>query len=132
VDLVANVDHTYFDLCNQKNVSIIFISCETGVGISELISHIQNKIKNSLQSERNDSRSDSIVISRARHRVLLSQISTSLSTFLEMYSENTIKNHLDIAAEEIRETINCIGRITGRIDIEDILDHLFENFCIGK
>jgi tRNA modification GTPase len=39
---------------------------------------------------------------------------------------------MDIAAEELRESINCLGRITGRIDIENVLDQLFKDFCIGK
>lgn len=49
-----------------------------------------------------------------------------------MYDDGSIQSHLDVAAEELRESINCIGRITGRIDIEDILDQLFKDFCIGK
>ncbi len=34
--------------------------------------------------------------------------------------------------EELRAAIECIGRITGHIDVEDILDVLFKEFCIGK
>jgi tRNA modification GTPase len=49
-----------------------------------------------------------------------------------LYCDGNILSNLDIAAEELRECINCIGRITGRIDIDDILDQLFKDFCIGK
>ena len=38
----------------------------------------------------------------------------------------------DMATEELRAAIDAIGRITGRIDVEDILDVLFREFCIGK
>ena len=39
---------------------------------------------------------------------------------------------LDLAAEELRVAIGNIGRITGKIGIEDILDVVFKDFCIGK
>jgi len=39
---------------------------------------------------------------------------------------------LDLAAEELRTAANEIGRITGRIDVEELLDVIFRDFCIGK
>ena len=39
---------------------------------------------------------------------------------------------LDLAAEEIRIAAEEIGRITGRIDVEELLDVIFRDFCIGK
>ena len=39
---------------------------------------------------------------------------------------------LDIAAEEIRFAANELGRITGRVDVEELLDIIFRDFCIGK
>jgi tRNA modification GTPase len=39
---------------------------------------------------------------------------------------------LDIAAEELRAAAQTLGRLTGRIDVEDILDVIFRDFCIGK
>ncbi|RHZ05577.1 hypothetical protein DYB26_008636, partial [Aphanomyces astaci] len=38
----------------------------------------------------------------------------------------------ELAAEELRHAVACIGRIVGRVDVEDILDVLFADFCIGK
>lgn len=37
-----------------------------------------------------------------------------------------------LAAEELRSAVRSIGRITGRVDVEEILDVLFSDFCIGK
>lgn len=37
-----------------------------------------------------------------------------------------------LAAEELRQAANALGRITGRVDVEDVLDALFSQFCIGK
>ncbi len=39
---------------------------------------------------------------------------------------------LDLAAEELRSAIRQLGRITGRVGVEDILDVVFKDFCIGK
>ena len=38
----------------------------------------------------------------------------------------------DIAAEELRIAATALGRLTGRVDVEDVLDAIFEDFCIGK
>ena len=38
----------------------------------------------------------------------------------------------ELAAEDLRQAVQSIGRILGRIDVEDILDVLFADFCIGK
>ena len=39
---------------------------------------------------------------------------------------------LDIVAEELRLAVQTLGRLTGRVDVEDILDVIFRDFCIGK
>ena len=51
-----------------------------------------------------------------------------------MYLENFCRDDLlpDMAVEELRAAIHTIGRITGKIDVEDVLDVLFKEFCIGK
>lgn len=41
-------------------------------------------------------------------------------------------NRLEFAAEHLHQAMRDLGRITGRVDIEDILDVLFKDFCIGK
>lgn len=39
---------------------------------------------------------------------------------------------IDLAAEALRQAATCLGRITGRIDTEEVLDRVFREFCIGK
>jgi len=39
---------------------------------------------------------------------------------------------IEISCEELRSAVNCIGKLTGRIDVEEVLDVLFRDFCIGK
>jgi tRNA modification GTPase len=38
----------------------------------------------------------------------------------------------DIIAEELRQAAQALGRLTGRVDVEDVLDVIFRDFCIGK
>ena len=51
-----------------------------------------------------------------------------------MHLQNFTRDDLfpDMLVEELRGAIDCIGRITGHIDVEDVLDVLFREFCIGK
>ena len=41
-------------------------------------------------------------------------------------------NHLELTAEDLRKAANCLARVTGRIDVEDLLSAIFSEFCIGK
>jgi tRNA modification GTPase len=66
------------------------------------------------------------LITRARHRKHLEDTSTAL----QQTKENL--GALEISSEYLKQAIDSIGRITGRVDIEDVLDVLFKDFCIGK
>ncbi|KAF6762452.1 tRNA modification GTPase GTPBP3 [Ephemerocybe angulata] len=68
-----------------------------------------------------------VVITRARHRDHLKAAQGHLEVFLE-YGPNDVV----LAAEELRYAARAIGKVTGAIDVEDILDAVFRDFCIGK
>ena len=72
------------------------------------------------------SETDSFLVTRQRHRDLLCETLECLSNFRR---DDLLP---DMAVEELRAAIHAIGRITGRIDVEDVLDVLFKEFCIGK
>lgn len=65
--------------------------------------------------------------SRRRHVDCLRQASAALSQSLSLH-----QNGLDIQAELLRVAGDAIGRITGRVDVENLLDVIFSEFCIGK
>lgn len=65
--------------------------------------------------------------SRLRHRALLSESLKALGAALASEGKG-----LDIRAEYLRQSGNSLGRITGRVDVEDLLDVIFSEFCIGK
>jgi tRNA modification GTPase len=62
---------------------------------------------------------------RARHREALSHCLAALDAA-------GTASPPELAAEELRRAADALGRITGRIDIEDMLDAIFRDFCIGK
>jgi tRNA modification GTPase len=67
------------------------------------------------------------VITRSRHREALLEAVGSIRNGIAVLGRD-----LDLAAEDLRIAARSIGRITGRVDVEDILDIVFRDFCIGK
>jgi tRNA modification GTPase len=51
---------------------------------------------------------------------------------LEALNQFSLEKPIELVGEDLRYTAREIGRITGKIDVEDILDKLFSSFCIGK
>ena len=64
-------------------------------------------------------------LTRLRHRQELLQCLDALRHALE-------EKEIELVAEEMRVAVRHLGRITGRVDVEDILDVVFSDFCIGK
>ena len=64
-------------------------------------------------------------LTRARHRNALEQCAFALARFAEAREP-------ELAAEDLRAAARALGRITGRVDVEDVLDAIFAGFCIGK
>lgn len=67
------------------------------------------------------------LVSRARHRTLLRETAEALGR-----AERAAGQGDELAAEELRIAIHSLGRLTGRVDVEDVLDVIFREFCIGK
>lgn len=66
------------------------------------------------------------VITQARHRQHIGRCQAHLGAFMEMVGE------IELRAEELRLAADALGRISGRVDPEDVLDQVFGRFCIGK
>jgi tRNA modification GTPase len=67
------------------------------------------------------------VITQARHRQQLEACATALGNYLDGPLAET-----ELRAEDLRRAATSLGRITGRVDVEDVLDQIFGRFCIGK
>ena len=114
------------DLLSDKTVDVcvggksaLKISCKTGEGLDFLLERIKEFL------EARYLPSDSPVLTRARHRHALEKCLESLQRY-------DIDAGQELAAEELRLAADSLGRITGRIDIEQVLDIIFKDFCIGK
>jgi tRNA modification GTPase len=64
-------------------------------------------------------------LTRERHRTALEHARVALS-------RATKAPEADLLAEELRIALRHLGRITGRVDLEDLLDVIFREFCVGK
>jgi len=67
------------------------------------------------------------LIARVRQRELLEQAAASLEQ-----SMSAVNQGEEFAAEELRSAAFALGRLLGQVDVEDILDVIFRDFCIGK
>ena len=101
---------------------MIAISVKTGGGLDVLTSRI-----GAIARARVGSGAEDPVITQDRHRRLIEASITDIETFLAGDA-----NHVEIRAEDLRRAAASLGRITGRIDVEDVLDGIFSRFCIGK
>lgn len=100
---------------------VLGISVHTGEGIDSLLTTLKEKATQLMgQGE-----GQAPIITRTRHRHLLQQTMQYLATF-------SPQQDLILAAENLRMAARSLGQIIGRIDVEDILDELFSQFCIGK
>ena len=96
------------------------ISAKTGDGIPELLSKITELAGKLLKSNDNDA-----PLTRARHRAGLEETLEALERSQEVPDR-------ELFGEDLRLALRSLGRITGRVDVEDILDVVFREFCIGK
>ncbi len=97
------------------------ISVLTGEGLSELAEAVGRRA-----AERTGG-SEAPVITQARHRQQLSACAEALEAYLGGSPVD-----LELRAEDLRTAATALGRITGRVDVEDVLDEIFGRFCIGK
>jgi tRNA modification GTPase len=97
----------------------IKISLTKNLGTEKLIKKLEEKIREILPQ------SDSPLITQERYRVLLSNCAESLAEF-------SMNKNIELAAEDLRIAAREIGKIIGRVDVDDILDVIFSRFCIGK
>ncbi len=67
------------------------------------------------------------LIGRERQRVLLRQTADSLHRSIKVVGQGD-----ELVAEELRTAAHSLGRLLGRVDVEDILDVIFRDFCVGK
>lgn len=98
---------------------IVTISAKHQEGIEKLLNVIYAKIEDKFTSNSN------LLITRSRYREALYETLENLKTF-------NLNKEIELSAEDIRLAARGIGKITGRIEVDDILNKIFGSFCIGK
>ena len=105
-----------------KKINHVLISIKENKNVEELISKIKNNLKNKFIS------SDDILITRERHRQHLQQCLDHINNF----NQKKEIEDFDKAAEDLRLATRHLGMIVGKVDVEEILGSIFNDFCIGK
>jgi len=98
---------------------VLPISAMTGQGMESLLQLLETRVKEGLDF------AGPVPLTRLRHRQALERASDHLDRGLQT-------DIAELAAEDIRLAVREIGKITGRVDVEDLLDIIFGDFCIGK
>ncbi|WP_440697890.1 tRNA uridine-5-carboxymethylaminomethyl(34) synthesis GTPase MnmE [Candidatus Pelagibacter sp. HIMB1709] len=105
-----------------KNINHVLISIKENKNVDQLIIKIKNNLKNKFIT------SDDILITRERHRQHLEQCLDHLNNF----NQKKEIEDFDKAAEDLRLATRHLGMIVGKVDVEEILGSIFNDFCIGK
>lgn len=147
IDRIRTIDASYSTAFANDTFPQLLrynVSCTTGDGVDELLNALTSIVFQRVGGDDDSRRSKegrgeekediddeaSTVITRARHRYHVQKAIEALQRFDERSQQGLMS--ADLAAEELRLAASELGRIVGAIDVEDVLDVLFTDFCIGK
>ena len=102
-----------------KDKNITLISAKSHDGVDKIMNKIAEIIDDMFTEN------SSLLITRTRYREALSEALNALNMF-------SLDKEIELSAEDIRLAARELGKITGRIEVDEILDKIFGSFCIGK
>jgi tRNA modification GTPase len=98
------------------------VSAESGFGMDSLVGALSGFASSYFSA------TESAIVTRGRHRQAFEETIAALDRALG----HRASGGEELIAEELRAAATTLGRLTGRVDVEDILDVIFRDFCIGK
>ncbi len=126
-ELIAG-EHAILTVFNKADLAApdetsdaIAISAKTGEGLDALIDALTARAAGLMEA------GEPALVTRARQRRELEAARDALKAFL-----GGAPLELELRAEDLRVAARALGRVTGRVDVEDVLDRIFGDFCIGK
>ena len=105
-----------------KKYEHVLISIKKDLNLNKLITKIKSKLKNKFTT------TEDILITRERHRQNL----INCAQHLEKFQKKKSVQDFDKAAEDLRLATRHLGMIVGKVDVEELLGSIFNDFCIGK
>ena len=105
-----------------KKYENVLISIKKDSNLNKLITKIKSKLKNKFTT------AEDILITRERHRQNLK----NCAQHLEKFQKKKSAQDFDKAAEDLRLATRHLGMIVGKVDVEELLGSIFNDFCIGK
>ena len=117
--IVVNKKDKLADVPALSFEDVLYLSAKTGDGLDLLIQKLLDEIGTRFADH------EGPALTRVRHRLALQESLDHLSRALHAQG-------LELCAEDMRMAMRSIGRITGRVDVEDLLDVIFSSLCIGK
>lgn len=121
------------DLMSQERTKelhdkrILVMSCTESINVDKVLIEITKQLKELC----GDPSAESPGLSHARHRHFLHDCLRHIQGFLENFDPSR-EQDFAILVQNLRNAVRCIGRITGEVRTDDVLDVIFKDFCIGK
>ena len=105
--------------------NIVEISAKDNIGIEDM----QEKIYSYIVEEDVENSSEKLIITNIRHKTALEKTKDAIRNIFETID---MRLPMDLISVDLKEALDSLSEITGEISSEDILDHVFGNFCVGK
>lgn len=104
------------------------LSCTQLINIDKVLTEITDHLKQLC----GDPSAESPVLSQVRHRHFIQECSNHIQEFLASFDPSREWQDLAILVQSLRNAVRSIGKITGEVRTDDVLDVIFKDFCIGK
>jgi tRNA modification GTPase len=121
IDLLSDLERMNINYESKGSRIVFYLSAITGLGMELLVNALCRYARDFFGPEPG-------LVSRERHRRALQSTLAALDRALS----DDVKGREDIVAEELRLAAAALGKLTGRVNVEDVLDVIFRDFCIGK
>ena len=120
IDLERKIELDEFKLEN-----ILEISAKNNIGIEDM----EERIYSYIVEEKVEDSSEKLIITNIRHKTALEKTKDAIRNIFETIDAGM---PMDLISVDLKEALDSLSEITGEISSEDILDHVFGNFCVGK